>query len=157
MCPFVKVITVTTNEFSHKVISDSLWPHGLQHPRLPCPSLSPVNLLKLMSVESVMPFNHLILWHPLFLLPSIFPSIRVVSNEWALSTRWPQYWSFSLSISPSSDYSGLVSFRIDWFDLAVQGTVKSLLQNHSLKPSILRCLAFFMLQLSITTLTINDG
>ena len=151
------VITITTNEFSHKVISDSLWPHRLQHPRLPCPSLSPVNLLKLMSVESVMPFNHLILWHPLFLLPSIFPSIRVISNEWALSIRWPQYWSFSLSISPSSDYSGLVSFRIDWFDLAVQGTVKSLLQNHSLKASILRCLAFFMLQLSITTLTINDG
>ena len=137
-------------------MSSSLQPHGLQHTKLLCPPLSR-SLLKFTSVESVMPFNHLILWHPLFLLPSIFPSIRVVSNEWALSIRWPQYWSFSLSISPSSDYSGLVSFRIDWFDLAVQGTVKSLLQNHSLKASILRCLAFFMLQLSITTLTINDG
>ena len=121
-----------------------------------CPTLSP-SLLKLMSVESVMPSGHLILWHPLFLLPSIFPSIRVFSSEWALCIRWPQYWNFSFSINPSSDYSGLVTFRIDWFDLAVQRTVKSLLQNHSLKASILRCLAFFMLQLSTTILTINDS
>ena len=96
------------------------------------------NLLKLMSIESVMPSNHLVLRHPLLLLPSLFPSIRVFSNELALCIRWPKYWSFSFSISPSSEYSGLISFRIDWFDLlAVQGTVKRLLQHHSSKASIL--------------------
>ena len=95
-----------------------------------------------------MPSNHLILCCPL-LMPSIFPSIRVLSNEWALCIRWPKYWSFSLSISPSNDYSVLISFRIDWFDLlAVQGTLKSLLQHHSSKESILWCSAFFMVQLS---------
>ena len=96
-----------------------------------------------------MPSNHLILCHPLLLLPSIFPSIRVFSNKSALRIRWPKYWSFSISISPSNEYSGLVSFRMDWFDLlAVQWTLKSLLQHHSSKASILQCSAFFMVQLS---------
>ena len=105
--------------------------------------------LKLMSIESVMPSNHLILCLPLLLLPSIFPSIRVFSNESVLRIRWPMYWSFSFSISPSNEYSRLISFRIDWFDLlAVQGTLKSLLQHHSSKASNLRCSAFFMIQLS---------
>ena len=103
------------------------------------------SLLKLMSIESVMPSNHLILCHPLLLLPSIFPSIRVFSNESALHIRWPQYWSFSFNISPSSEHPGLISFRMDWLDLlAVQGTLKSLLQHHSSKASILRRSAFFM-------------
>ena len=106
-------------------------------------------LLKLMSIESVMPSNYLILCHPLLFLPSFFPSIRVFSNEPALHIWWPKYWSFSFSISPSNEYSGLISFRIDWFDLlAVQGTLKSLLQHHSSKASILWCSAFFMVQLS---------
>ena len=105
--------------------------------------------LKLMSVESVTPSNHLILCHPLLLLPSIFPSIRVFSTESALHIRWPKYWSFSFSISLSNEYSGLVSFRIDWLDLpVVQGTLKSLLQHHSSKASTLRRSAFFMVQLS---------
>ena len=99
--------------------------------------------------EPVMPSNHLILCRPLFLLPSIFPSISVFSNELALHIRWPKYWSFSFSICPSNEYSGLISFRIDWFDLlAVKGTLKSLLQRHSSKASILRCSAFFIVQLS---------
>ena len=102
-----------------------------------------------MSIELVMPSNHLILCHSLLFLPSIFPSIRVFSNESALCIKWPKYWSFSFSISPSNDYSGLISFRIDWFDLfAVQRSLKSLLQHHSLKASILRHSAFFMVQLS---------
>ena len=102
-----------------------------------------------MSVESVMSSNHLILCHPLLLVPSIFPSIRVFSNESAFCIRCPKYWSFSFNISPSNEYSGLISFRIDWFDLlAVQGTLKSFLQHHSSKASILRCSAFFMVQLS---------
>ena len=106
------------------------------------------NLLKLMSIESVMPSNHLVLYHSL-LLPSIFPRIRVFSDEQALHIRWPKYLSLSFSISLSNEYSGLVSFRIDWFDLlAVQGTLKSLLQHHSSKASILWCSAFFMVQLS---------
>ena len=104
-------------------------------------------LLKLMSIKSVMPSNHLILCHPLFLPPSIFPSIRVLSNESVLRIRWPKYWSFSLSISPANEYSGLISFRMDWLDLlAVQGTFKSLLQHHSSKASILWCSAFFIVQ-----------
>ena len=107
------------------------------------------SLPKLMSIESVMPSNHLILCHPLLLLPSIFPSIRVFSNESTLCIRWPKYWSFSSSISPSNEHPGLISFRIDWLDLlAVQGTLKSLLQHHSSKASILRCSAFFVVQLS---------
>ena len=98
------------------------------------------SLLKLMSIELVMTSNHLILCHPLLLLPSIFPSIRVFSNESVLHIRWPKYWSFSFSISPSNEYSGLISFRMDWLDLlAVQGTLKSLLQHHSSKASILWC------------------
>ena len=102
-----------------------------------------------MSIESVMPSNHLILCHPLLLLPSIFPSFRVFSSESALGIRWPKYWSFNFSISPSSEYLGLISFRMDWLDLlAVQGTLKSLLQHHSSKASILQCSAFFTVQLS---------
>ena len=107
------------------------------------------SLLKLMSIQSVMPSSHLILCHPLLLLPSIIPSIRVSSNESALCIRWPKDWSFSFSISPSNEYSGLISFRMDWLDLhAVQGTLKSLLQHHSSKASILLCSAFFIVQLS---------
>ena len=102
-----------------------------------------------MSIESVMPSNRLILYHPLLLLPSIFPSIRVFSKELALHIRWPKYWSFSFSISPSIKYSGLISFRIDWYDqLAVQGTFRSFLQHHNLKASVLQPSAFFMVQLS---------
>ena len=121
----------------------------------PCPSPSPGVCSKLVSIESVMPYNHLILCCPLLLLLSIFPSIRVFSNELTLHVTWPKNWSFSLSISPSNEYSGLISFRIDWFDLAVQGTLKSLLQHHSLKASILRCSAFFMAQLSHPYVTIG--
>ena len=111
------------------------------------------SLLKLMSIESVMPSNHLILCHPLLLLPSVFPSIRVFSNVSALRIRWPKYWRFSFSISPSNEYSGLISFRIDWFDLlAVQDTLKSLLQHHSSKASILRLSAFFMYDPTFTFL-----
>ena len=104
--------------------------------------------LKLMSIELVMPSNHLILCCPLLLLPSIFPRIRVFSNESALRIRWPKHWSFSFNISPSSEHSGLIFFRMDWFDLAVQGTLKSLLQHHSSKASILRHSAFIIVQLS---------
>ena len=107
------------------------------------------SLLKLMSIESLMPSNYLILCCPIFILPSIFPSIRVFSNESVLPIRWPKYWSFIFSISPSNVYSGLISFGMDWFDLlAVQGTLKSLLQHHSSKASILPCLAFFIVELS---------
>ena len=107
------------------------------------------SLFRLMSIESLMPSNHLILCHPLLLLPPIFPNIRVFSNESALGIRWPKYWSFMFSISPSKDYSGLISFRTDWFDLlAVQGTLKSLLQHRSSKASILWHSDFFMVQLS---------
>ena len=115
-------------------------------------SLSTTNsrsLLKLMSTASLMPSNHLILCRHLLLLPSIFPSIRVFPSESVLHIRWPKYWSFSFSISPSNEYSGLISFRMDWLDLlAVQGTLKSLLQHHSSKASILWCSAFFIVQLS---------
>ena len=110
------------------------------------PITSSQSSLQLMSIELVMPFNRLILCHPLLLLPSIFPSI--FSNESVLHIRWPKYWSFSFSISPSNEYSGLISFRMDWLDLvAVQGTLKSLLQHHSSKASILQCSAFFIVQL----------
>ena len=102
-----------------------------------------------MSIELVMPSNHLILCHPLFLLPSIFPSVRVFSNESVLRIKWLEYWSLTFSINPSNEYSGLISFRIDWLNLlAVQGTLKSLLQHHSSKASILRCSAFFIDQFS---------
>ena len=107
------------------------------------------SLHKLMSIESVMPSNHLIFCRPLLLLPSIFPSIRVFSSESVLHIRWPKYWSFSFSISHSDEHSALISFRMDWLDLlAVQGTLKSLLQHHSSEASILQCSAFFMVQIS---------
>ena len=109
-----------------------------------------------MSIESVMPSNYLILCHPLLLLPSIFLSIKVFSKESVLCIRWPKYWSFSFSISPSNEYSGLISFRIDWFDLlAVQRVLKSLLQNHNSKASVLWCSAFFTVQLSHPHMTIG--
>ena len=112
------------------------------------------SLLKLMSIKSVMPSNHFILCHTLLLLPSVFPSIRVFSSESVLCIRWPNYWSFSFSISPSNEYSELISFRIDWFDfLAVQGTLKSLLQHHSSKASILWHSAFFIVQLTHSYMT----
>ena len=127
-------------------MSDSLQPHACQA------ALSITNsqsLPKLMSTESVIPSNHLILCFPLLLLPSILPSIRVFSNESALHIRWPKYWSFSFNISPSSEHSGLISFIMDWLDLlAVQGTLKSLLQHHSSKASILQCSPFFIVHLS---------
>ena len=116
-------------------------------PGLPALTVSR-SLLKLTSMESVMPSNHLSLSHPLLLLPSIFPSIRVFFSELALHIRWPKDWTFSFSISPSNEYSGSISFRTDWFHLAVQGTLKSLLQYHSSTASILCCSAFFMVQLS---------
>ena len=129
-------------------MSDSLRPHESQHARPPCPSPTP-RLPKLMSIESVMPSSHLILCHPPLLLPLIPPSIRVFSNESTLRMRWPKYWSFSFSINPSNEHPGPVSFRMDWLDLlAVQGTLKSLLQHHSSKASILRRSAFFTVQLS---------
>ena len=135
-------------------MSNSLRPHGLQHARLPCPSPTPRACSNSMSIESVMPSNHLILRRPLLLLPSIFPSIRVFSNESALHIRWPKYWSFSFNISPSNEQSRLISFRMDWLDLlAVQGTLKSLLQHHNSKASILQCSAFFTVQLSLPYMT----
>ena len=126
----------------------TLRPRGLQHTRLLCPSPTP-RVCSNLSIESVMPSNHLILCCPLLLLSSIFTSIKVFSNESVLCIRWPKYWSFPFSISPSNEYSVLISFRIDWFDLlAVQGTLKSLLQHHSSKASILQHSAFFIVQLS---------
>ena len=133
-------------------MSDSLRPHGLQHSRLPCPSPSPG------ACSNSCPLSR---WchptisscHPLLLLPSVFPSIRVFSNELALCIRWPKYWSFSFSISLSSEYSGLISFRMDWSDLAVQGTLKNLLQHHSFRASVFWCLAFFIVQLSYPYMT----
>ena len=127
-------------------MSNSLRLHEPQHTRPPCPSPTPRSTPKPISTESVIPSKHLILSRPLLLLPSIFPSIRVFS---ALHIRWPKYWSFSFNISLSNEHPGLISFRMDWLDLlAVQGTLKSLLQHHSLKASILRCSAFFMVQFS---------
>ena len=123
-------------QFSRSPVSDSFPPHELQHARPPCPSPNSWSLLKLMSVESVMPSSHLILCRPLLLLLSIFSSIRVFSNESTLHMRWPKYWTFSFSISPSNEHPGLISLRMDWLDLlAVQGTLKSLLQHHSPKAS----------------------
>ena len=134
-------------QFSHSVMSDSLGPHGLQHARIPCPSPTPGAYSD--SYPSVMASNHLILCHPFLPLPSIFPSIRVFSNESVLHIRWPKYWSFNFTINPSNEYSGLISFSIDWLDLlAVQETLKSLLQHCSSKASILQCSAFFIVQLS---------
>ena len=152
-------------QFSPSVVSDSLRPHGLQNARPPCPpgllvrqaSLSVTNsysLLKFMSIESVIPSSHFILCCLLLLLPSIFPSIRVFSNESVFHITWPKYWSFSFNISPSNEHSGLISFRMDRLDFfAVQGTLKSLLQHHSSKASILQRSAFFILQLSYPYMT----
>ena len=135
-------------QFSCSGVSDSAAPWTAEHQA----SLSITNSqssLKLMSIESVMTFTHLILCRPLLLLPSVFPSIRVFSNESVLCIRWPKYWSFSFNISPSNEHSGLISFRMVWLDvLAVQGTLKNLLQHHSSKTSILWCSAFFLVQLS---------
>ena len=128
-------------------MSNSLRPHRLQPTRLPCPSLYS-ELLKHMSIKSVMPSNHLILCHPLCLLPSIFLNIRVFSKESVLRIRWPNYWSFSFNISSSNEYSGLISSRMDWLDLlAVQGTLKSLFQHNSSNASTLQHSAFFIVQL----------
>ena len=136
------------DQFNRSVVSDSAIPWTAAYQT----SLSITNsqsLLKLMFIKLVMPSNCLILCHPLLLLPSIFPSIRVFSKESVLCIRWPKNWSFSFSISPSNEYSGLIFFRIDWFDhLAVQETLKRFLQHHSSKASILRCSTFFMVQLS---------
>ena len=130
--------------------------HGLQHARLPSPSPTPGTLLKLMSIKSVMPSNNLILCQSL-LLPSVFPSNRVFSNESVLHITWPKYQSFSFSISPSNEHSGLISFRTAWFDLlAIQGTLKSLLQHHSSKASILWRSAFFVVQLSHPYITTGE-
>ena len=135
-------------QFSRSVVSDSLRLHGPQHARFPCPS-STLRAYSDVSIMLVMPSNHLILCHPLLLLPPIPPSIRVFSNESVLRIRWPKCWSFNFSISPSNEYSGLISFKMDWLDLlAVQGTLKSLLQHHSSEASILRHSAFFIFQLS---------
>ena len=132
-------------QVSCSVVSDS-WTAACQ---VSLPITNSWSLLKLMSIMSVMPSNHLILCCPLLLLPSIFPSIRIFSKESVLSISWPKYWSFSFSISPSNEYSGLISFRMDWLDLlAVQGTLKSLLQHHTSKASILQHSAFFTVQLS---------
>ena len=130
-------------------MSDTLHLHELQHTRLSCPSHLPEFSQIHQKFESVILSKHLILCPPLLLLPSVSHSIRVFSNELALRIRWPKYWSFSFSISPSNEYSGLILFRMDWLDLlAAQGTLKSLLKYHSLKVSILWCSAFFMVQLS---------
>ena len=150
-CPLVCVYScVCACVCVHSVEFDALQPHGLQHTKLPCPWPFPGACSNSCPLSRwCHPSNHPILCHPLLLLPSVFPSIRVFSNELALHIRWPKYWSFRFSLSPSSEYSGLISFWIDWFDLlSVQGTLKSLLQHHSSKASILWLLAFFMVQLS---------
>ena len=149
---FKKIITEyvlwSTVQFSCLVASDSWDSMGCSTPGLPVNLSLLWSLLKLMSIESVMPSNHLILCHPL-LLPSIFPSIRVFSKESVLCIRWPKDWSFSFSISPSNEYSELISFRMDWLDLlGIQGTLKSLLQHHSSKASVLRYSAFFFFSFS---------
>ena len=141
-------VNLYTYQFS-SVVSDSLRPHELQHARPPCPSTNSRSPLKPMSIELVMPSNHLILCHPLLLSPSIFPSIRVFSSESALRIKCRKYWIFSFNISLSYEHSGLISFRMDWLDLLeVQGTLKSLPQHHSSKASILWRSAFFTVQLS---------
>ena len=153
--------TLNTGQFSSVQSLSHVWlfvsPWTAAHQT----SLSITNsrrLLKLMSIEPVMPSNRLILCHPLFLPPSIIPNIGVSSNESVLCIRWPKYWSFNFSISPSNEYSGLISFRIDRLDLlAVQGTLKSLLQHHSSKASILRCSVFFIVQLSHPYMTIGKN
>ena len=146
---FVEMWFTASVQFSHSVLSNSLRPHELQHARLPCPSPTPGVYSNSCPLSQWCPSNHLILCRPLLLPPLIFPSIRVFSNVSALRLRWPKYWSFSFNISPSNEHSGLISFRMDWSDLLeVQGTLRSLLQHHSSKASILQCLAFFIVQLS---------
>ena len=136
-------------QFSCSVISDSLRPHGLQHARPPCPSATPGACSNSCPSCWWWPSNHLIHSCPLLLLPSIIASIRVFSSESVLCIRWPKYWSFSFSIRPSNEYSGLITFRIDWFDLfSVQGTLKSILQHYSSKASIFQYSALFGVQLS---------
>ena len=135
--------------FSCQIVSSSLPPHGLQPVKASLSFIISWSLLKLISIELMMPSNHFILCCPLLLPPSICPSIRVYSNELALRVRWPEYWSFSFSVSPSNEYSGLISFRMGGLDLlAAQGTPKSLLQHHTSEASVLWCSAFFMVQLS---------
>ena len=145
-------LEVSSAQVNCSVVSSSLRPHGLQHARPPCPSPTPE--FTQTHVQSVMPSSRLILCRPLLLLPSIPPSIRVFSSESALRIRWPEDWSFSLSISPSSEHPGLISFRMDWLDLlAVQGTLKTLLQHQNSKASILQRSAFFTVQLSHSYVT----
>ena len=148
--------SVISVPFSRSVVTDCFPPHGLKHARLCCssPTLSITSwsLLKLLFIESVMPSNHLILCCALLLLPSIFPSIRVFSNKSVPHIRWPEYWSLSFSISPSNEYSGLIFFRIDWFDLlAVQGTLRSLLQHHSSQASVICFQLYTFLTFFFTT------
>ena len=141
---YVLWVFIGSVQFSRSVVSDSETSLSITNSR---------SLSKLISIESVIPSSHLILCRPL-LLPSIFPNIRVFANESALHSRWPKYWSFSFSISPSNEHPGLISFRMDWLDLlAVQGTLKTLLQHHSSKASILLCSAFFIVQLSYPYMT----
>ena len=145
--------TLISVQFSCSAVFNSATPWTAPH-QASLPITNSQSLLKLMSIELVMPCNHLILCHVVFLLPSILPSIRVFSSESVLHIRWPKYWNFSFSISPSNEYSGLISFRTDWLDLlCVQGTLKSLLQHHSSKASILHCSAFFIVQLSYPYMT----
>ena len=143
------ILYIQFSSVQHSVMSDSLRPHEPQHAGPPCPSPTPGVHPKPMSIESVMPSNHLILCCPLLLLSSIFPSIWVFSDESALHIRWPKYWSFNFNISPSYEHPGLRSFRMDWLDLlAIQGTFKHLLQHHISKESILQHSTFFIVQLS---------
>ena len=149
MYPLGMLSRFSSVQFRRSVMSNSLRPHESQHARPPCSSPTPGVHSRLTSIESVMSSNHFILCRPLLLLPPIPPSIRVFSNESILCMRWPKYWSFSFRIIPSKDIPGLISFKMDWVDLlAVQGTLKSLLQNHSSNASILWCSAFFTVQLS---------
>ena len=150
-------INISSVHFSHSVMSDSLRPMNHSTPGLPVHHQLLEFVLKLTSIESVMPSSHLIFCRPLLLLPPIPPSIKVFSNGSTLHMRWPKYWTFSFSISPSNEHPGLISFRLDWLDLlAVQGTLKSLLQHHSSKASIFRHSAFFTVHLSYPYTTIYD-
>ena len=156
MCLFKLIKWPSSVQFSHSVLSGSLWPHELQHARPPCPSPTPgihpnpcplSGLCPPTTSSSVIPFSS---------CPQSFLASGFFSTEWALRIRWPKYWSFSFNFSPSNEHPGLISFRMDWLDLlAVQGTVKSLLQHHSSKASILRCSAFFIVQFSHPYMTIG--